>query len=144
MEYQSLIGHEDPPHSFEIEKGHIRRFADAIGDPNPLYLDEEFARLQGYPSLIAPPTFPTAFRPVPAPAWYVALDKRKLLHGQQEYTYQRPLVAGDVITVNARIADVYTKAGSGGALTFIVQERTGTDASGNQVYTDRMVLIVRP
>ena len=41
---QSLIGLTGPQYVFEVEKRHIRQFAEAIGDSNPLYVDEEYAK----------------------------------------------------------------------------------------------------
>ena len=41
----------------KIGRASIRYFALAIGDDNPLYVDDAYARAAGYPSIIAPPTF---------------------------------------------------------------------------------------
>ena len=57
---KSLIGRESEPVVHDVEKGAIRRFAEALGDPNPIYVDEEAARAAGYPALVAPPTFAAA------------------------------------------------------------------------------------
>jgi len=51
---KSLIGRQSEPVLHEVEKGAIRRFAEALGDPNPLALDEVAARAAGYPGLVAP------------------------------------------------------------------------------------------
>ena len=45
--------------TFEVSREHIRRFADAIGDPNPAYRDRAAAAALGHPDVIAPPTFLT-------------------------------------------------------------------------------------
>ena len=60
---RSLIGAWAEPFIVEVEKGAIRRFADAIGDPNLLYRDEDYARRHGYAGILALPTFPISFRP---------------------------------------------------------------------------------
>ena len=57
---KSLIGRESEPFVAEVEKNAIRRFAEAIGDPNPIYAEEEAARAAGFPTLVAPPTFAVA------------------------------------------------------------------------------------
>ena len=54
---QQAIGHESAPVTHDIEKGAIIKFAQAIGDPNPLFNDEVQARKSRYGGLIAPPTF---------------------------------------------------------------------------------------
>ena len=51
----SLVGTLSEPFEVEIEKSEIRKFAEAIGDTNPLYRDEAYARSKGYASLLAPP-----------------------------------------------------------------------------------------
>ena len=51
------IGTESEQLSNDIEKGAIRRFAEAIEDNNPSYLNEEYAKSLGYRNVIAPPTF---------------------------------------------------------------------------------------
>ena len=56
-----LIGKKTKEYTIDIEKGHIRRFAEAIGDPSPLYYDEEYAKQTSYKGIIAPPTFATIF-----------------------------------------------------------------------------------
>lgn len=51
---QRLIGLTGPHYVFEVEKRHIRQFAEAIGDPNPLYVDEAFAKSSIYGVLLRP------------------------------------------------------------------------------------------
>ena len=48
---------ESEPVTHEVEKGAIIRFAQAIGDPSPIYNDERAARSTRYGGLVAPPTF---------------------------------------------------------------------------------------
>ena len=54
---QQAIGRESEPVTTDAEKGAIIRFAQAIGDVNPLFSDEAAARHGRYGGLIAPPTF---------------------------------------------------------------------------------------
>jgi N-terminal half of MaoC dehydratase len=42
---------------FPIELGHIMMFARSVGDPNPIYSDEEYAARSDVGHVIAPPTF---------------------------------------------------------------------------------------
>lgn len=133
------IGATSEPQEFEVEKGAIRRFAEAIGDDNPLYSDEAFARAQGYASLVAPPTFPTTFR-VPLP---IRFEISRVLHGEQEFTYTRPIVAGETLRCVSTVTDIYEKTGSLGDMTFFVTETHGTDTAGNPVFTARSVAILR-
>jgi len=134
----SVIGKTSEPMDFEVEKGHIRRFAEAIGDDNPLFNDEAHAKSCGYPSVLAPPTFPTTFR-VPMP---IDVDYARFLHGEQEYSYTRPIVAGDVIRCVSRIANVFEKTTSLGEVTFLVTELIGTDTQGAPVFTATSTAII--
>ncbi len=131
-------GTTSEPLDFEVEKGHIRRFAEALGDPNPLFIDEAYAKSCGYPSVLAPPTFPTTFH-VPMP---IQVDVSHFLHGEQEYAYTRPIYAGDVIRCVSKIANVFRKKTSLGEVTFLVAELIGTDLQGNPVFTGRSTAII--
>lgn len=142
MSYKSLIGEENITEQFDIEKGAIRQFAQAIGDDNPLYYDEAYAQAKGYKSIIAPLTFPTTFRGQ-VPKWFQGLDRNRLLHGEQAYEYKRRLCAGETITLTDRVVDVYEKQSENGKLTFIVRERNGFDESNSEIFKEQMTLIMR-
>ncbi len=49
---KNAIGRASPPFLNEVEKGAIRRFAESLGDYNPIYYDEEYARASGYPTTV--------------------------------------------------------------------------------------------
>ena len=142
MSYKLLIGDENVTEQFEIEKGAIRSFAHAIGDKNPLYYDEAYAKAKGYKSIVAPLTFPTTFRGQ-IPKWFQDLDRNLLLHGEQVYQYKRRLCAGETITLTDKVIDVYEKQSKNGKLTFIVRERKGFDISNNEIFKEQMTLIIR-
>ena len=58
-EMRRAIGVESEPGVIEVEKETIRRVADALDDPNPLWRAEEYAKGTSYGGIIA---FPIAFR----------------------------------------------------------------------------------
>lgn len=127
---ESLIGAASEPVTFEVERGAIRKFADAIGDTTPAYQQGD----------IAPPTFPTTFR-VNVPGFDVDLSRR--LHGEEEYEYFRPIRAGDKITVVRKVVDVYHRQGRLGHMTFVKLEMDGRDPQGELVFKGRSTIIVR-
>lgn len=137
------LGRRSAPAVHEIEKGAIRRFAAAIGDPNPLYDDEDFAVARGFRSLIAPPTFAFTLRPGSDVRADLALDWRNVLHGEQRFRYRRPITAGDRVRVEAELVDLYEKRGSSGSMTFVVVDTTGHLDGGKLLYEARSVTIVR-
>lgn len=142
---KSKIGYTSSPFVVEVEKGAIRKFADAIGDPNPLYRDEETAKKSPFGAIVAPPTFiqPIIQEVNASVRKALDYDPKKLLHGEQSYIYYKPILAGDVITCVAKIADIYEKEGKSGAMDFFVVETTGTNQRGEKVFVARSVLVVR-
>ena len=70
------------------------------------------------------------------------LDNRYVLHGEEEYEYFAPVLAGDVLTCKARISDAYEKAGKrGGKMTFVVFEYTYFNQRGEKALVSRSTLI---
>jgi acyl dehydratase len=140
---KSLIGRESEPILHEVEKGAIRRFVDALGDPNPIYVDEEAARAAGYRALVAPPTFPAVLAMNERFRHSLDLGTRSLLHGEQQIEYGRPILAGDRLTVVSRVADVQERAGSSGPMDILVLEDEGRDPQGALVFRTRSTLVLR-
>ncbi len=140
---RSLIGRESEPAVHEVEKGAIRRFAEALGDPNPLYVDEAAARAAGYPALVAPATFAVALTSNERFRHSLDLGTRSILHSEQQFEYARPIVAGDRITVRSKVADVQERAGASGPMDVIVIEDEGRDDAGALVFRTRATLILR-
>ncbi len=140
---KTLIGRESEPTLHEVEKGAIRRFAEAIGDPNPLALEEAAARAAGYASLVAPPTFALTLGWSERFRHSLDLGTRSILHGEQQFEYARPVVAGDRITVKSKVADVQERAGASGPMDVIVIEDEGRDDKNELVFRTRATLILR-
>jgi acyl dehydratase len=140
---KSLIGRESEPVVHEVERGAIRRFAEAIGDPNPIYVEDEAARQAGHPTVVAPPTFPFVLTVNERFRHSLDLGTRSLLHGEQQFDYGRPIVAGDRITVRSRVADVQERAGASGPMDILVIEDEGKDAQGAFVFRARSTLVLR-
>jgi len=140
---QSDIGRVGAPQVLHVEFGKIREFARAIKDDNPLYFDPEYANDEAG-GVLAPPTFTMTLahwdsgkgRPA------LDLDLRRLLHGEQEFEYLRPIHAGDVLTATTRVANVFEKAGSrGGTMKFAVLETEFKNQKGVLVLRSRSTLI---
>jgi acyl dehydratase len=127
---RDLIGRQSDEVLVEIERGAIRKFAEAVGDTTQACLRGE----------LAPPTFPTTIR-IPIPG--VTLDLARVLHGSQEYRFQRPVRAGDRLRCRSRLTDVYQRDGRLGAMTFLIIELEGRAENGEPVFTGRSTVIVR-
>lgn len=140
---KSAVGRSSPPTLNEVEKGTIRRFAESLGDFNPIYYDEEYARAAGYPTLVAPPTFPASFHSAADLRELLGVSIKGLLHSDQTFEYERPILAGDRIYVSTRVADVLERNGPSGKMDIAVIEDEGRDEEGNLVFRARRTLIVR-
>ncbi len=140
---KNAIGRASPPTLNEVEKGAIRRFAESLGDYNPIYYDEEYARASGYPTVIAPPTFPASFHSTGDLRELLGVGIKSLLHAEQSFEYERPIIAGDRIYVATRVADVLEKSGPAGKMDVAVIEDEGRDEEGNLVFRARRTLVVR-
>jgi acyl dehydratase len=140
---KNAVGRASPPTLNEVEKGAIRRFAEALGDFNPVYYDEEYARAAGYPTVVAPPTFPACFHSAADLRELLGVGIKSLLHAEQSYEYERPILAGDRIFVATRVADVQERHGPSGRMDVAVIEDEGRDEEGNLVFRARRTLVVR-
>ncbi|HET9553305.1 MAG TPA: MaoC family dehydratase N-terminal domain-containing protein [Anaeromyxobacteraceae bacterium] len=140
---KTLIGRESEPVLHEVEKGAIRRFAEALGDPSPLALDEAAARAAGHAGLVAPPTFAVTLGFGERFRHSLDLGTRSVLHGDQSFEYARPIVAGDRLTVKSKVADVQERAGASGPMDVIVIEDEGRDDQGELVFRSRATFILR-
>ena len=130
-----------------VERGKVREFALAVGEDNPVLLDPAQARLQGFPDVLAPPTFTVT------QIWQVPreeresrlganLDYERVLHGEQEFVFRRLPVAGEVLKGTLRISKDFTKEGRrGGSMRFVTYESRFTDIDGEEVLTAYYTLI---
>lgn len=129
------IGKIFPPYSVDVESGRLRFFAKAIGETDPVYTDAEAARAAGYEALPVPPTFLFCLemeQPDPF-AWLaeIGADLARVLHGEQSFTYHRPVCAGDRVTFETCITDIYDK--KAGALEFVLRKTRVTNQRGEHV-----------
>lgn len=114
---QAFVGRSlEFPDPYEVGIEKIRQFADAIGDDNSLYHDRVAAQNAGHPSVVAPPTFAiqviaraqdaVMFDPL------LGLDFSRVVHLDQRFVYQRPIVAGDVLSSVVTVESIKVLAGN--------------------------------
>lgn len=141
----SVVGKVLPQVNVTVDADRLRFFAEAIGETSSVYIDLEAARAAGYPDLPLPPTLlfglelngPAAFD------WLIeaGVDLRRVLHGEQEFRYHSMAFAGEELTLNAVVTDLYEK--KGGALEFLVKETEVTRTDGSAVASLKSVTIVQ-
>ncbi len=145
MAVQDLIGREFPPFEMPVERGKIREFAKAILDDNPIYTDPLYAKKSEFGRNLAPPTFAATkafWRQAESLSELAGLDPRFRLHGEEEYEYYQPVLAGDVLTAYTKITQAYEKPGKrGGKMTFIVLEYTFFNQEREKVLISRTTSI---
>ncbi|NHC42477.1 MaoC family dehydratase [Bacillus sp. MM2020_1] len=140
---RSIIGLTGPTFTFEVEKRHIRQFAQAIGDHNKLYTDEEYAAQTPYGGMIAPPSFPIVIGSE-GEGITLELDPKRMLHGEQEFIYTRPIRPGDRLICQMKVTDLYEREGKSGKMQFLVLDTEIAEEGGGMVVISRMNIIYRP
>jgi acyl dehydratase len=130
-----------PPYLVGREK--VREFARAVLSTSAVNLDVEAARAAGYSDLVAPPTFPIVVAEATLQQLLAdddaGVDFSRVVHGDQRFTYFRPIVAGDELTAAMTVTSVKSLAGN----SLVTSETTITDASGAHVVTTTSSIVVR-
>jgi acyl dehydratase len=135
-------GHRSEAVSTVVEKDAVLRFAEAIGDPNPLYRDEEAAKASRYGRLLAPPTFPRTFQY--GEIGGVGSPGQGLIHGEHRIRYERPLFVGEEVLCYAEVKDYYEKEDREGTLGFLISERVGESPEGERIFAMVDTAILTP
>ena len=130
-ELEGLLNVEFGPEVYEIEKGMVRKFAEAIDDPNPLWQQ------------MAPPTFPATL--IPSELLHKLLTARcpltRYLNGANELEYYQAIKPGDVISVTASLYKLRQLEGKEGRTLFMIVEITYKNQRGEVVTRGRNTYI---
>ncbi len=161
MDATDFKGTALPEQVVVVERGPVANFATAITDRNPVFHDAEAARDAGFDAIPAPPTYPLVMHTFgafpelqpPAPDGPDAVtraigalmqDGGLILHGEQEFTYHRPVQVGDRLRGTGEVEDVYVKESGERIMTFVVARTDwADDVTGDPVCTSRMTVIHR-
>ena len=134
------LGEHSLPLYNEVERGSIRRFAQALGVTDPISLFVEAAHQDGYRDLVAPPTYVVTLVPSILPG--LELPKAGVLHGEQSFDWGEPICAGDVIEVQGWLDDVKTRSRREGTMTILTVVSEGYNQLQQFVFRAKAVLIV--
>jgi acyl dehydratase len=139
-----FIGREYPAISYEMGREKIREYARAVGDLNPLYLDEEYGRQSPYGDMIAPPAMASQYAVMPADLLFhddeVGVDYEMLVHGEQDYQYFQVVRPGDRLQITGRIKDIHEKR----SLQFVIFETEVVNQRGEKVVVATGSFVIRP
>lgn len=138
--FQEAIGKRSNQVKCTVERGAVKKFAEAIGDNHPIYVDEETGRKSRYQNNITPPTFPRVFDY--GVIENLHLPDKGLIHGEQIYHFERPLFVGEEIYCYQAVEDYYEKSGTGGDMGFLVIKRYGETPKGALIFTATQVVII--
>ena len=157
----TIIGKPTGTTVVTVERGQLALFADAVKEKARSTATPRAATEAGLAGIPAPPTYPFVMgnfgafpelQPEDAPTGNPMAEVLGplmakgglILHGEQEFTYHRPVLAGDVLVGEGKVADAYRKESKGKTMTFIVVETAWSDrATGEPVCTSRMNIIHR-
>lgn len=126
-----------------VDRDHVLRFAEAIGEDARVFRDADAARAAGYDEQLAPPTFVTTMQIMTSGVVVLdrelGLDYARVVHGEQAYEWRRPVRVGETLSAVPRIADIYAK----GPNEFLVIEAEIEDEAGETVVVARSTLLSR-
>jgi acyl dehydratase len=153
-ELRKYIGHESrvETNRFPISEEMIFELADAIEEPNPLYLDVEYAKKSRFGGMLCPVL--AGWKD-----WAPRIDyfgagqdshfelplpfKSYGFNGGSEWTFHRPVRVGDHLTERVKIVDMSERPGRTGQLLFVARETTQTNQKGELLQTIRHTSIFR-
>ncbi len=141
---KDFIGRSFPASApYEVSRVKIAEFADAIGDPSPVYRDRDAAQAAGHPDVIAPPTFAivvtmaSSGRAMSDPG--LGLNYAMIVHGEQRFEYTRPIQAGDVLVTTSTITNIREVKTN----TLITTSTDVSTPAGEHVCTAHSILVER-
>jgi acyl dehydratase len=132
-----------PTEPYEVSRVKIAEFAGAIGEPSELCRDERAAQKAGYPDVIAPPTFAIVISmrstaEVEADPG-LGLDYSMVVHGEQSFSYSRPLHAGDVVITTTTIESIRPFS----SMTMMTMSTNIVTVHGEHVCTAKATIVER-
>jgi acyl dehydratase len=144
---KKLVGVEGKPLTIKIEKGMVKNFAEAIGDTNPIWQDEEYAQKSKYGGAIVPPGLFCALmmfvlpvseaKKVPSILAEMPLESERVLDAGTEWEFILPVRIGEVITSTTKLVNVRGREGKMGKMLFLVAETIFKNQSGEAVAKSR-------
>ena len=145
---KSFVGKAFELFTFEVDKSKIRELAQALGDDNPIFVDDEAAQAAGLPGIVAPPTFATLFK-----MWgeggssthikAMGGNVLRLLHGEESYEYFGLIRPGDVITGQTKVVDITEKQGRNSTLDIVNLQTDYRNQHGVVVVVGRTTIVIR-
>ncbi|MFE4470884.1 MaoC family dehydratase N-terminal domain-containing protein [Leifsonia sp. NPDC056824] len=139
-----LVGRSFPPTPpYLVGREKVREFAAAVLATDPISFDVAAAQAAGHADLVAPPTFPIVVQQLTLDQLLAdpeaGIDFSRVVHGDQRFTFSRPVIAGDELTATLTV----TAVKSLGAHSMVTAESVIVDGAGDHVVTSVSTLVVR-
>lgn len=138
--FKDQIGKQSNKVKNDVERGAVKKFAEAIGDLHPIYFDEETGRNSRNKANVAPPTFPRTFDYGVIEG--LNLPNKGLIHGEQTFHYERPLRVGETIYCYTKVKSYFEKKGNFGEMGFLVVENYGEDLTGSLIFSSSSTIVI--
>jgi acyl dehydratase len=139
-----LQGRAFPPApAYLVGREKVREFSRAVLATSALNLDVEAARAAGYADVVAPPTFAIVLQQYTLDQLVSepdsGIEMTHIVHGEQKFSYSRPIVAGDELTATLAVTSIKSLGGNA----MVTAETQITDTDGAHVVTATSILVVR-
>jgi acyl dehydratase len=132
-----------PVAAYLVGREKIREFSRAVFSSSPLNHSTEAAVAAGFSDLVAPPTFPVVVQEATLAQLLAepdgGIDFSRVVHGEQRFSYSRPIVAGDELTATLSVTSIKSLGGN----SMVTAESVIVDAAGAHVVTAISTLVVR-
>jgi acyl dehydratase len=129
--------------AYLVGREKVREFARAVYSTNPLNYDPAVASAAGFSDVVAPPTFAIVVQEATLAQLLAepdsGIDFSRVVHGDQRFSYTRPIVAGDELTATLAVTSIKSLGGH----SMVIAESTIVDAGGAHVVTSTSTLVVR-
>ena len=138
-EMKKFINLKTKPKIYTVDRHSVERFAEAIGDDNPIYFNEAYAK-KTMGGLIAPPTYVRLLKPN-------KLDEEfpepfsNLVDGGSSYNFYEHIYVGDKISVVSKLKDLFVKTGKIGNMLFKLTLISYTNQKNKLVTTQEVTTI---
>ena len=142
---RAQFGVESAPWTYEVTTTSVRMYARGIGSEDPIHYDVDFAKSQGFRSVVAPlgylgtPVYlpgqndPTFGFPRRGGGPRLDIPFKRLLDGGTETEYLDVICAGDVLVETSHQADLKLRDGAMGKMLFITNESVYTNKETGKV-----------
>jgi len=139
-----LQGRVFPPAApYLVGREKVREFSRAVFATHPVNHDPVAARAAGHADVVAPPTFAVVVQEATLAQLLAepdaGIDFTRVVHGDQRFSYTRPIVAGDELTATLTVTSIKSLGGHA----MVTAVSTIVDAAGDHVVTATSTLVVR-